>query len=90
MILLGSSTKDVIKQVKERVGAKSTYWVCRVYANKDMNCGKQTEEQLTEYINYNKTYRFGCALIIEGKCYYTGYYKLEQIAELEEYVNGKK
>lgn len=78
--------KDVVEQIKNTFGSKEKYWVCRIYLNGETVWGTRTEEELLNFLAYNSKYRFGCALIVEGKCFYRGYYLNESLPKLEERI----
>lgn len=55
-----------------------------VYLNRDYKTNGVTEENLEEHINYNKTARYGRALLVNGKVVHLGYYKESDRKSLEE------
>lgn len=52
------------------------------------NCVK--EEDLQDHINFNKTFRFGRALFVDGKCVYKGYLNEEKVKEWEDKISKMK
>ena len=55
-----------------------------VYLNGDYKANGVIEANLDYHIHYNKTYRFGRALLVDGKVEYLGYFKESDIPMLEE------
>lgn len=55
-----------------------------VYLNGDYRVNGVKSENLENHIEYNKTLRFGRALLVDGKVIHTGYYKTKDIPVLEE------
>lgn len=45
---------------------------------------------LTDHIEYNKTFRPGRALFVDGKCVHRGYLTFEDVKELEEKFKAEK
>lgn len=43
-------------------------------------------ENLKDHIEYNKTWRFGRALFLDGKCIYKGYLKQESCDKFEQFI----
>jgi hypothetical protein len=55
-----------------------------VYLSGDYKVNGVKSENLKNHIEYNKTARFGRALLVDGKVVYRGSYKEEDIPLLEE------
>lgn len=55
-----------------------------VYKNLDYESNCVCSNELEQHIEYNKTMRFGRALLIDGKVVYKGYFSEEDIPMLEE------
>ena len=68
------------------------YHCFRVYASGIKSTSLDlTEQEKTEWIEYNQVFRFGCAMFVDGKCVYTGYFHKEQTLVLEHQIeNGAK
>lgn len=56
--------------------------VRRVYLNGD-SVAEKVGAYLQQWLNYNTTYRPGCALLVAGEVVQLGYYKQEDRAKLE-------
>ena len=54
-----------------------------VYLNGDYKTNGVESENLESHINYNKVYRFGRALLVDGKVVHLGYYKESEREMLE-------
>lgn len=52
-----------------------------VYANGDFKDNAVLDSDLADHIEYNKTFRFGRALLVDGKVVYNGYLTDEQLAK---------
>ena len=52
-----------------------------VYKNDSYKYNIVYDEDLESHIEYNKTWRFGRALFVDGKCVYQGYLSDEQIED---------
>lgn len=55
-----------------------------VYANLEYIVNGVLDKHLEEHINYNKTYRFGRALFVNGKCVYKGNLSNKEILSFED------
>lgn len=60
------------------------YTTVGVYLNGDYKTNGVTPENIESHIEYNKTWRFGRALLVDGKVVHTGYYNESDIPMLEE------
>ena len=60
------------------------YTTVGVYLNGDYKTNGVTSEEIESHIEYNKTWRFGRALLVDGKVVHTGYYNESDIPMLEE------
>ena len=58
-----------------------------VYPNGSFKTNGVKQEHLKEHIEYNKLWRFGRALIVDGKIEYCGYWKQE---ELQAFIEKEK
>lgn len=58
----------------------------RVYNSDNFVVNAVKHDDIKSHINYNVTYRFGCALFIDGVCVYSGYLQSqpERIKEWED------
>ncbi len=57
----------------------------RVYANKDRNCVvRETFQEATDWLRYNKDMRPGCALFVDGINEQHGYLSEEECNAIEE------
>lgn len=63
---------------------------CGVYANGVKVFNGVYEEDLDHHIEYNKTFRFGRALFVRGKCVYRGYLSQEECDKIEIEIKDKK
>lgn len=52
-----------------------------VYKNNDYKYNVVLDEHLESHIEYNKTWRWGRALFVDGKCVYQGYLSDEQVED---------
>lgn len=55
-----------------------------VYLNGDYKINGVSEANLDFHIHYNKTYRFGRALLVDGKVVHRGCFRESDIPNLEE------
>ena len=46
------------------------------------------DEDLEDHINYNKTFRFGRGLFVDGKCVNQGYLSGEQVRNWEKRISN--
>lgn len=65
---------------------KSFHITVGIYASKNYKINGVLPEDLESHIEYNKTFRFGRALVVDGKVEYLGYYKTEE--EVMEVYNS--
>lgn len=63
---------------------------CGVYNNGDKVFNGVYEEDLPFHIQYNKDFRFGRALFVEGKCVHKGYLTQERCDAIEVEIKDKK
>lgn len=61
-----------------------------VYKNNQFKTNIVKEEHLESHIEYNKTFRFGRGLFVDGKCVNKGYLSDEQVAEWEKRIAEMK
>jgi hypothetical protein len=54
----------------------------RVYNNGDIVKKELTEAEKNEWYEYNNVFRFGCALLCDGKVLYTGYLSQERCEKI--------
>ena len=54
-----------------------------IYLNGDHKTNGVIPENLESHIEYNKTYRYGRALLVDGKVVHLGYYSESDREELE-------
>jgi hypothetical protein len=59
-----------------------------VYSDLSYKQNGVAEEHLAEHINYNKKYRFGRALFVDGVCVYEGYLIAESLEKAKQIVMG--
>lgn len=61
----------------------------RVYPNGDKITLKiSSEEEKNQWVEYNSTWRFGCALFVNGTNVYSGYLSQEKVKEIESSLQG--
>lgn len=63
----------------------------RVYANGEIKFTKRTPEGIHGWLEYNRSYRFGNALFVDGKLASpedVGYLSPERIAQVERYLEA--
>lgn len=60
----------------------------RVYNNGDIV--RTNEADVEAWVKYNETYRFGCALFVDGVCRYEGYLNHERCLEISKLISGLK
>lgn len=61
-----------------------------VYNNGSFKINGVCETNLQNHIWFNKTYRFGRALFVDGKCVHNGYLDDERIKNYENLFKGNK
>ena len=61
----------------------------RVYPNKDIVYNIVRDEDLEGHVQYNTTWRFGCAFYVDGKRVYNGYLKDECLKEYDKIVEDE-
>lgn len=61
-----------------------------VYLNGSIKTNGVSSKDLEDHINYNKNFRFGRALIIDGKIEHLGYFKKEDLLKLISEKNLKE
>ena len=59
-----------------------------VYKNGQYHVNIVKEEHLKDHIEYNKTFRWGRALFVDGKCEHKGYLTDEEVAKWTEKIAG--
>ena len=57
-----------------------------VYNGGDFKMNGVLPEHLEAHIEYNKTWRFGRALFVDGKCVYKGYLDDERVKAFEQRI----
>jgi len=60
----------------------------RLYANGQYIINGVSSEHLEDHIEYNKTYRWGCSLFVDGKCVFNGYQSNKEIKRFETKIKG--
>jgi hypothetical protein len=61
----------------------------RVYNNGERVEAQCDEQEAKKWLEFNKVYRFGCALFIDGVCQHRGYLCAERVASFEkEFQHG--
>lgn len=58
-----------------------------IYNNNEYKYNIVEDEDLEKHIEYNKTFRFGRALFVDGKCVHKGYLSDERIKEWEKRIS---
>ena len=53
-----------------------------------MTLKHSSEEAKNQWVEYNSTWRFGCALFVNGVSVYSGYLSPEAIKKIEESLSG--
>ena len=61
-----------------------------VYKNNNYKINIVRNEDLKDHIKYNKIFRFGRGLFLDGKCIHKGYLSDEQIKNWEEKISNMK
>lgn len=61
-----------------------------VYKNNQYKINIVREEDLEGHIEYNKIFRFGRGLFVDGECVYKGYLSDEQIEEWKKKISKMK
>lgn len=59
-----------------------------LYANGEYKINGVLPEHLEAHITYNKTYRWGRSLFVDGKCVYNGYQSDEDVKAFEDKIKG--
>ena len=57
-----------------------------LYANGSYKINGVRAEDLEDHVEYNKTFRFGRSLFVDGKCVHKGYQDDKAIKEFEERI----
>lgn len=60
----------------------------RLYPNKDYVINVVSDANLASHVEYNKTYRFGCILYIDGVRKTNGCLKEDCLKEYDEYASN--
>ena len=58
----------------------------RVYCTGDRTRKRLPVEAAKEWIEYNKKFRFGCALFVDGKCVQRGYLSKRRVEEIKNEI----
>jgi len=75
--------KTLIKNDCKPVVETTIHTTVGVYLNKTYKVNGVREEFLKEHIEFNKTHRFGRALLVDGKVEYLGYFNESDRETLE-------
>lgn len=59
------------------------FFCVRVYANGDMKCSMRDREGRDSWVQYNKVFRFGNGLFVNGLCVAPGYLDSSQVQQVE-------
>lgn len=59
-----------------------TYKAVRVYKNLDKVRYDLRPDEVDNWLDYNKKFRFGCALFLDSVCVYSGYLNDEECSEI--------
>ena len=59
-----------------------------VYLNGDYKTNGVLPEHLEMHIEYNKKYRLGRGLFVDGKCIYAGYLNSDEVKKFEQKAKG--
>ena len=62
----------------------------RIYNNGDYTINNVRPEDLEAHIEYNKTMRFGCALVVDGKIENEGYLDVDRINEIVSKIDTSR
>lgn len=62
----------------------------RIYNCGDYIVNNVRPEHLEQHIEYNKTFRFGCALVVEGEIKNTGYLDEDRINKIVSNIDLSK
>jgi hypothetical protein len=57
-----------------------------VYTNGESKVNFVENKHLEDHIEYNKTYRVGRALFVDGKCVHEGYLNKDEVAAWEDKI----
>lgn len=61
----------------------------RVYLNGNYIADTYEDHEIQAWLNYNKTYRPGCALFVNAECHHKGYLLDESCAEISKILKEK-
>lgn len=65
----------------------ANHFTVGVYANGEYKTNVVKDEHLEDHIEYNKTFRFGRALFVDGECVHKGYLSDERVVEWTEKIS---
>ena len=63
------------------------HYTVGVYMNGQYKVNVVRDEDLDDHIQYNKTFRFGRGLFLDGKCVHQGYLSGEQVRNWENKIS---
>lgn len=63
------------------------HYTVGVYMNGQYKVNVVRDEDLDDHIQYNKTFRFGRCLFLDGKCVHQGYLSGEQVRNWENKIS---
>lgn len=63
------------------------HYTVGVYSNGQFKVNVVADEHLDDHIDYNKTFRFGRGLFLDGKCIHQGYLSGEQVKNWEDRIS---
>lgn len=62
----------------------------RIYNSGSVTINNVRPEHIEEHIKYNKTFRFGCALVVDGVIHNEGYLGVDRINSIVEEIDISK
>ena len=69
------------------IGCEVMHYTVGVYANGQYKINVVRDEDLDDHIQYNKNFRFGRGLFLDGKCIHQGYLSGEQVRNWESRIS---
>lgn len=62
----------------------------RIYNSGSLTINNIRPEHIEEHIEYNKTFRFGCALVVDGEIKNEGYLEKDRILSIVDSIDLSK
>ena len=88
--LSGEQVRNWSKRIANGEVKMPNHFTVGVYNNNQYKTNVVRHEDLESHIEYNKTWRFGRALFVDGECVNKGYLSDERIAEWTEKISKMK